>query len=105
MKISKQIKTKNINLLMASIAVGIKTKPSTIIKVLSEIISLSENAQITKPSALSAHMTRKFIITPEQYRASLHKLYKMKLLIKSNGVIYLSPIVKTPFNEIKISKK
>lgn len=103
--LSKTIETKNINILMAIIAIGIKTKPTTMAKVLSEIISLSENAQITNVEPLSKYVTKKLGISHEVYRASLHKLYKMKLLVKTGGVLYLAPVIKTPFNEVKIVRK
>lgn len=101
----RTIETKNLNILMATLAVGIKTPPSTLTKVLSELISLSDNAQIVKTTPLSSYMVRKLHITPEVYRAAISKLYRLKLIVRSDGVIYLSPIIKTPFNEIKIVKK
>ena len=100
----KNIESKDVNILMAIIAIGIRSRPSTMAQVLAKIMAVSENAMVDKPSALSPHITKKLKMSDNNYRATLHKLYKMKLLFKQNGVIYLTPLVKTPFAEIRIKK-
>lgn len=101
----KHIESKDVNILMAIIAIGIKSRPSTMALVLKEIIDLSENAMIEKTAALSPFITKKLSISDNNYRAALHKLYKMKLLVKKSGVIFLAPTIRTPFTEIRIKKK
>lgn len=104
-KIVKTIEFTNINLLMASIAVSIKSKPTTTVKVLQEIITLSENAKVEECTYISSYITTKLRISKENYRAAMSKLYKMNLLKREGSTIFLSHIIKTPFTEVLIVKK
>lgn len=95
----------DINIAMASIAIDIQTPPNTLTLVLSELIRLSEDGYIVYPSKLSPIICEKLNLSPENYRASMIKLAKLKLITRHESMIFLSPIIKTPFEAITIKQK
>lgn len=100
----KRIEYENLDLIVASIAVSFKSKPSTNVLVLSELIRLSKHARVNHSYNLAPYISERLKITKESYRAAISKLYKMKLITREGDIIYLSPIVRTPFDEIVITK-
>lgn len=102
---NKTIEVQDLNNILASIAIAIKTKPSTTELVLGQLIHYSENGMITSPAIIGTKVCEDIAITPVNYRAAISKLTKMKLISRDNSVIILSPLVKTPFKQIVLREK
>lgn len=101
---NKSLIIPDINIAMASIAISIQTPPSTTTLVLSEIIRLSDNGIILHPSQISSEVCTNLKISYENYRAALSKLTKLKLITRDQGILILSPIIKTPFTSITLKQ-
>lgn len=101
---NKNLKVPDINLILAKLTIEIKSKPTTIQLVLSELIKISENGVIPEISKHSSKITKLLNISPENYRYSISQLNKLGIITKQNNNIFLHPIAKTPFNQITISK-
>ena len=103
--LNKTLIVDDISLSLACIAINIQQPPSTIELVFSELIKLSENGVILNPTALSSTICSKLNIAPENYRRAIMKLTKLKLITRDNSILFLNPIVKTPFDVVTIKQK
>lgn len=100
----KTLHVQNINTTLATIAMNIKSKPSTTILVLSELISASDNGIITHPAIVGNSIRKTLSISEENYRASIAKLTKLKLIVRDQSTLFLSVSIRPPFSDIIIKQ-
>jgi len=89
----------NKNLIIAQYAITRTKKPSTSALVLAEIINLSHKNIIYKPAELSPKITKTLSITPDLFRTTIAKLYKLNLIKKHGNTIILNPLITKPFKK------
>lgn len=100
----KTLHVQNINTTMALLAIGIKSKPSTTTLVLSELLSASDNGIITDPAIVGNSICKTLSIPQENYRASIAKLKKLKLITRNRSYLFISPRIRPPFSDIIIKQ-
>lgn len=102
---NKTLEVKNIELVLASLAINIKSKPSTTALVLSELIKASDHGIITHPSIAGTQICKILSLTSENYRAAISKLTKLKIIVRDQSCVFLIPSLRPPHTAIVIKQK
>lgn len=102
---NKTLEVKSIELTLASLAINIKSKPSTTALVMAELIKASDCGVITHPAIAGNNICKTLSLTPENYRAAIAKLTKLKLIVRDQSCVFLLPSLHPPHTSITIKQK
>lgn len=101
----KTLEVDNIEFVLATLAISIKAKPSTTTLVLSELIKASDQGVITHPAIAGTNICLALSISPENYRAAIAKLTRLKLIVRDQSCVFLIPSLRPPHTTITIRQK